>query len=70
MDQKNRCNDEVKNMIKNLGITQYEIAHRCGVTEWTLCRWLRYELSEEKKNLILSAIEQGGEPLDRDMEES
>ena len=50
----------VKEMIRKSGIPQYEIAHRCGVAEWTLCRWLRYELTEERKNLILSAIEKGG----------
>lgn len=36
---------------------QYEIAAQIGVSECTLCRWFRKELTDEQKALILSAIE-------------
>ena len=53
-------NREIKEKIKAAGLYQYQVAELCGIGETTLVRWLRHELTEEKKNLILSAIEKGG----------
>lgn len=57
-----RANSDIRQEIKESRIPQYEIARRCGVDEGTLCRWLRYELSEgdNRRNLIKKAISQGG----------
>ena len=53
-------NSEIKEKIKAAGLHQYEVADLLGIGETTLVRWLRYELSPEKKSMILSAIEKGG----------
>ena len=50
-------NQEIKKMIKEAGTKQWKVADALGVSEGTLLRWLRFELSEEKKALILEAIE-------------
>ena len=52
-------NKDIKEKIKLAGLHQYQVADLCGVSETTLVRWLRYELSPEKKEKILSAIEKG-----------
>lgn len=49
-------NDEIKKSIKESRIMQYEIAAKIGVSEYTLCRWFRNPLTDEQKNLIISAI--------------
>lgn len=49
-------NDTIRNQIKKSRVFQYEIADELGVSEMTLVRWLRKELSEEKKQRIISAI--------------
>lgn len=58
-----RANNDIRQKIKESRIPQYEIARRCGVDEGTLCRWLRYELSQgdDRRNLIMKAISQGGQ---------
>ncbi len=50
-------NQEVKDRIKAAGVKQWQVAKACGVSEWTLVRWLRDELTEERRNAIFSAIE-------------
>lgn len=49
-------NQEVKTVIKESGCFQWEVAVALGVSEGTLCKWLRQELSQEKKKEILEAI--------------
>lgn len=49
-------NDTIRNQIKKSRVFQYEIADELGVSEMTLVGWLRKELSEEKKQRIISAI--------------
>ena len=53
-------NRDIKDKIKAAGLHQYQVAELCGIGETTLVRWLRHELSEEKRQMILSAIEKGG----------
>lgn len=40
-----------------IGRKKYKVAELLGVTEFTFSRWLRHELSKEKKVLILRAID-------------
>lgn len=40
------------------GIRQWQIAEKLGIAEETLSRWMRRELSEEKKGIITAAIEE------------
>ena len=47
----------VRDAIKAAGLKQWEVARECGVSEYTLIRWLRSELSAERKKAIFAAIE-------------
>ncbi|MBQ6960157.1 MAG: hypothetical protein IJP78_04160 [Clostridia bacterium] len=50
-------NQEIRQAIKAANLKQWQVAKACGVTEWTFIRWLRDELSEERRNAIFAAIE-------------
>ena len=49
-------NLDVRLAIKQNRLCHYEVANKVGISEATLCRWLREELSEDKRNTILKAI--------------
>ena len=50
-------NLQIKDLIKKQRVFLWEIAKRIGVSEMTLCRWLRQdELPEEKQQAILNAL--------------
>ena len=50
-------NNEIRKAMLRSNVKQWEIAEQIGKSEFTICRWLRTELSTDKKNLILQAIE-------------
>lgn len=61
------CNEEIKAKIKKSRLYQYEVAAVLSISEYTLCKWLRRPLNEERKRLVEKAIEslvRGGEPND------
>lgn len=45
-----------KELLKRNRIYQWEVAHEVGVSEITLCRWLRQEIPEEKYLNLISAV--------------
>jgi len=49
-------NQEIKDRIHSAGLYQWQIADALNITEFTLCRWMRKELSEKQKKDILLAI--------------
>lgn len=49
-------NFELRQKVENSGIFYWQIAEKLGVSDATLCRWLRHELSNEKKSQIFAAI--------------
>lgn len=49
-------NNELKQEIRNSKVAQWKIAAKIGVCEMTVVRWLRLELPEEKKQVMLQAI--------------
>lgn len=51
-------NNDIRKTAKESGVYLYAVAAELGVSEPTLIRWLRFELPQEKKQRILSAIEQ------------
>lgn len=51
-----KANQEVREALQNKGMKQWELADLLGVSEFTLTRWLRKELTEDKKELLLKAI--------------
>lgn len=50
-------NQEIRKRIKAAGLKQWQVARQCGVTEYTFIRWLRDELTEDRRNAIFKAIE-------------
>lgn len=61
IDCRKKANQDLRSMAHDYHVPQYEIAHRCGVDEGTLCRWLRYELpaDDERRQKIVKAIKEG-----------
>ena len=51
------ANKDVRLAIEKNRLRYFEVAHVIGVSEATFTRWLRFELPEEKKKLILSAVD-------------
>lgn len=49
-------NLDIRNEAKEKGVFMYEIAHKLGISEPTMVRWLRYELPTDKKAKILEII--------------
>lgn len=49
-------NDNIKAKMLLLGIKQWQVAKEIGITPYTLCVWLRYELSEERLKRIEKAM--------------
>lgn len=50
-------NLEVRLKINQNRLRHYEVARALGITEYTFCKWLREEMNEERKSLVLSAID-------------
>lgn len=50
-------NIDLRNKMKEKKVFQYEVAEKLGVTEVTLIRWLRKELSDSERNRVIKAIE-------------
>ena len=51
-------NIQIRMAAREAHIALWKIAQMVGISEPTLTRWLRVELSQEKKVRILQAIEQ------------
>lgn len=48
---------EIQELIKKKRLYQWEVAQELHINEFTLSRWLRGILSEEREKTILQAIE-------------
>ena len=51
-------NIQIRSAAKKSGVRLWEVAERWGVSEFTLCRRLRRELSAEDKSAILEIIKE------------
>ncbi len=51
-------NAEIKNKLKQAKIFQWQLADKLIISEMSLVRKLRYELSEDEKQKILTAIDE------------
>lgn len=49
-------NEQIRTAMFRNNIKQWEVAEQLGVSEVTVCRWLRSELPDDKKVQILQAI--------------
>lgn len=52
------ANKIVREELKARGGRHWELAHELGISEQTLVRWLRFELSEDKQLNMLERIEE------------
>lgn len=50
-------NIEIRASISNAGLKYWEVAYATGISEATLCVWLRKPLSTERRERINAAIE-------------
>lgn len=50
-------NSDVRTAAKNSGVFLYQVAAMLGISEPTMTRKLRFELSEQEKKSIFEAIE-------------
>ncbi len=48
--------NEIKQILKEKRIYQWEVAKAIGITEFTLTRWLRENLPEDRATQILEAF--------------
>ena len=48
----------VRDELKQRGVHHWELAHALGVSEQTLVRWLRFELSEDEQMDMLEKTEE------------
>lgn len=52
------ANEAIREKVKATGVRYWEVAERIGVSDVTLCRQLRRELPEARRQLILRAIDE------------
>ena len=50
-------NIDIKKYMKFCGVAQWRVAEALGVHEMTLSRWLRYDMTEEKRKTIFDVID-------------
>lgn len=51
-------NADIRTAIRENDLCQYQVAEKIGVSEFTFIRWMRNELSDERKQRILAAIKE------------
>lgn len=51
-------NLDVRQKVKTSGVRYWQIAERLGIAAETLCRWMRKEFDDERKQLVLNAIDE------------
>ena len=52
-----KANKIIREELKERGVRHWELAHELGISEQTLVRWLRFEMSEDKQLDMLDKIE-------------
>lgn len=57
-------NRDIRKLIARKRLRQYEVADQLGVSEFTLSRWLRCELTPERRQKVLDAIDQAVKALE------
>ena len=62
------ANKIIRDELKARGVRHWELAHALGVSEQTLVRWLRFELSEDRQLEMLMKIEEITKRKERSLE--
>lgn len=63
-----RANNSIREMAKKNHVHLWEIAVDLGVSEPTITRWLRTELSEDRKKMVVDAIKRISERKEMEVE--
>ena len=50
-------NTDIRTLLRQNRVRQWQVAMELGISEVTLSRWLRFPLSVEKRNAILKAVQ-------------
>ncbi len=50
-------NNEIRDRAKKYGVAFWQIADELGIAANTFSTWLRYELSNEKRERVMAAID-------------
>lgn len=50
------CNKDLRDEMRIANVRQWEVAEAIGISEMTMVKWLRRELSDSKKMLIREGI--------------
>lgn len=58
MARKNNVNAEIISKMEKHNVFQWEVAKKVGVSEGLFCRWMREELSPERKEQAMKAIDE------------
>ncbi len=53
-----KCNNEIRQRMKQSGVPQWAVAEKLGMSEFDMSRKMRHELSPEDKVEVLAIIEQ------------
>ena len=51
-------NNDIRLLIKKRGLAMWQVAEHLGISEWTFTRWLRYDLTPERRAQIIAAIDE------------
>ena len=62
------ANKIIREELKERGVRHWELAHELGISEQTLVRWLRFELSEDRQLDMLMQIEEIAKRKERSLE--
>lgn len=58
-----QANQTIRQLIAAKRLKHYEVAAALGVSEYTLCKWLRIELQPERKKIVIKAIDEASKML-------
>lgn len=50
------CNEDLRNEIRIANVKQWEVADAIGISEMTMVKWLRKELSPDKKAMVRNGM--------------
>lgn len=50
------CKEDLSNEIRIANVKQWEVADAIGISEMTMVKWLRKELSPDKKAMVREGI--------------
>lgn len=53
-----KANQEIRSQIFINRLFHWQVAERAGITDATLCRWLRTEMREDRKQRVEKAIDE------------